>query len=765
LKRIAKYLFQSLLFTPLLFVLFHSNVNGTVPTAGFYALNDWKGINDTIVDDTTKLQYPFEDYDDPYSKRNQNSPLYLKNPSNVQTQIEYDPITGEYVIKEKVGDIDVRPSSTMSSEEFKNFTKRNSISDYWVEQRKANNQGSANDNFLQKYLNPKLNVNIKGFDKIFGSNVIDIKPQGSAELIFGVNISKIENPTLPINLQRSTTFDFDMKIQMGVTGKIGEKMQVGINYNTEAQFDFENQTTITYTGDEDEIIQSIEAGNVSLPLTGTLITGSQSLFGLKTALQFGKLRVTSIFSQQKSESSTITVEGGAQTKDYEINVAEYEANKHFFLAHYFKDNYDRALQNLPVIASGINITRIEVWVTNKSGNFENSRNIVGFMDLAEGNSANIYRDGFVTPGSLAFPSNDANDLYNNMNTNYSGIRNINQISSTLAGIPDFEPIIDYAKIENARLLSPNEYTFHPKLGYISLNSPLNDDEVLAVAYEYTVGGRTYKVGEFSNGGITAPSALILKLVKGPSLQPYIPAWDLMMKNVYSIGSYQINSDDFRLNILYNDDETGTTVNYIDVGGIKGTPLLKVMNLDQLNSQLDPQPDGYFDFIDKLTINASNGRIFFPVREPFGEYLRDKISDETVADKYVFEELYDSTQSKAKQLAEKSKFILKGSYKSAGGSEISLNAFNIPEGSVKVSANGQELVEGTQYLVDYNLGRVTILDQGLLASGTPIKISLENNSLFNINRRTLLGTHLDYVISENFALGGTILHLSEKTSHK
>ncbi len=760
-KRIAKYLFQSLLIAPVLLVLFHSNVNGNVPAAGFYKLNDWKGINDTIVDDTTKLQYPFEDYDDPYTKRNQNSPLYLKNPSNVQTQIEYDPVTGEYVIKEKVGDIDVRPSSTMSSEEFKNFTKRNSISDYWVEQRKANNQGSANDNFLQKYLNPKLNVNIKGFDKIFGSNVIDIKPQGSAELIFGVNISKIENPTLPLNLQRSTTFDFDMKIQMGVTGKIGEKMQVGINYNTEAQFDFENQTTITYTGDEDEIIQSIEAGNVSLPLTGTLITGSQSLFGLKTALQFGKLRVTSIFSQQKSESSTITVEGGAQTKDYEINVAEYEANKHFFLAHYFKDNYDRALQNLPVIASGINITRIEVWVTNKTGNFENARNIIGFMDLAEGNSANIYRDDFVTPGSLAFPSNDANNLYSNMSTTYSGIRNINQISSTLAGIPDFEPIIDYAKIENARLLSPNEYTIHPKLGYISLNSPLNDDEVLAVAYEYTVGGRTYKVGEFSNGGITAPSTLILKLIKGPSLQPYIPAWDLMMKNVYSIGSYQINSEDFRLNILYNDDETGTTVNYIDAGNIKGTPLLKVMNLDQLNSQLDPQPDGYFDFIDKLTINASNGRIFFPVREPFGEYLRNKISDDANADKYVFEELYDSTQSKAKQLAEKSKFILKGSYKSSGGSEISLNAFNIPEGSVKVSANGQELVEGTQYLVDYNLGRVTILDQSLLASGTPIKISLENNSLFNINRRTLLGTHLDYVISENFALGGTILHLSEK----
>jgi len=761
LRRIAKYLLQSLLFVPIILVLFHSNVNGNATTGTAFEFNDWKSVKDTIVEDTTKLPFPFKDYDDPYSKRNQNSPLFLNNPNNVQTEINYDPVTGEYVINEKVGDIDIRPSSTMSSDEFKRYSQNNSISDYWVEQRKANSKGSANESFLDKYLNPKLNVKIKGFDKIFGSNVIDIKPQGSAELIFGVNISKIENPTLPINLQRSTTFDFDMKIQMGVTGKIGEKMKVGINYNTEAQFDFENQTTISYTGDEDEIIQSIEAGNVSLPLTGTLITGSQSLFGLKTALQFGKLRVTSIFSQQKSESSTITVEGGAQTNDYEITVDEYESNKHFFLAHYFKDNYDRALQNLPVIASGINITRIEVWVTNKSGNFENSRNIIGFMDLAENNIDNIYRTGFVNAAGIPYPSNDANDLYSTMNTNYSSIRNINQVSSTLGGIPDFEPIIDYAKVENARLLSPNEYTIQSKLGYISLNAPLNDDEVLAVAYEYTVAGRTYKVGEFSNSGINAPSTLFLKLIKGPSLQPYIFTWDLMMKNVYSIGSFQINSEDFRLDILYNDDQTGTTVNYIDVGGIKGTPLLKVMNLDQLNSQLDPQADGYFDYIDKLTINSSNGRIFFPVREPFGAHLRKKINDETQADRYVFEELYDSTQSKAQQLAEKSKFILKGSYKSSGGSDISLNAFNIPEGSVKVSANGAELIEGNDYLVDYNLGRVTILNQGLLESGTPIKISLENNSLFNINRRTLLGTHLDYVISDNFALGGTILHLSEK----
>jgi len=722
-------------------------------------------VNDTIVSDTSKLRYPFNDYKNPYSKRNQNSALYLKNPSNIKTEVEYDPNTGEFSVTDKIGEMDYRSSETMSGGEYRNFSRENSISNYWAEQRQLNS-GQGSSSFLDKYLNPKLNVNIKGFDRIFGSNVIDIKPQGNAELIFGVNISKIENPTLPINLQRSTTFDFDMKIQMAVTGKIGEKMKVGITYNTEATFEFENQTTVAYTGNEDEIIQSIEAGNVSLPLTGTLITGNQSLFGLKTALKFGKLNVTSIFSTQKSETSVIEVEGGAQISDFEVKIDEYETNRHFFLSQYFKDNYDNALKNLPIINSAVVITKVEVWVTNKTGNFENSRNIVGFMDLAE-NQQNIYRGGLFTqtPGLNAYPDNDLNNLYQQMTSTYSGIRNINQVSSTLGNMvltnQGFATIIDYAKVENARLLSSSEYDINNKLGYISLKSSLSDDEVLAVAFEYTVAGQVYKVGEFSSGGIDAPSCLILKLLKSQAHIPNIPTWDLMMKNVYSIGSYQVNSEDFRLDIYYNDDETGTTINYIDAGNIAGKPLLKVMGLDQVNTQLDPQSDGFFDFIEKITINSSNGRIFFPVREPFGSHLYTQIANDALAEEYVFQELYDSTQSKARQIAEKNKFIIKGSYKSTSGSEIMLNAMSIPEGSVKASANGVELEEGTDYIVDYNLGRVTILNHSLLESGTPIKISMESNNMFNINRKTLLGTHLDYIFSENFSLGATILHLSEK----
>jgi len=768
LKNRKQHIFPGFIILIFLFIVFSSNTNGEYGSAFIdnNPINLPPAVKDTIVEDTIKLPYPFKDESNPYLQNTQTSPLYLSNPSNIKTEVEYDPFTGEYNITKKVGDFNYRNPSSMTLDEYRNQSRKSSISKYWTQQRRASGNLGTGESFLEKYLNPKLNVNIKGFDKIFGSNVIDIKPQGSAELIFGINISKIENPTLPIKLQRSTTFDFDMKIQMGVTGNIGDKMKVGINYNTEATFDFENQTTLAYTGDEDELLQSIEAGNVSLPLTGTLITGSQSLFGVKTGLQFGKLRVTSVFSQQKSESSVIEIEGGAQVDDFELNVDEYETNRHFFLSHYFKDNYDRALQNLPVINTSVNITRVEVWVTNKSGDFDNSRNIIGFMDLAE-DQKNIYasNDLIYQIGSGAFPYNELNNLYDLMNNTYPGIRDINQITSELAPLAsdNFVPIIDYAKVENARLLSPSEYEIHNKLGYISINSPLNDDEVLAVAFEYTVAGRVYTVGEFSNSGINAPATLILKMLKGPALLPTIPSWDLMMKNVYSIGSYRINSEDFNLDIFYNNDKSGTSVNYIDQGNIAGIPLIRVMNSDQLNTQLDPQPDGVFDFMERITINSSNGRIFFPVREPFGSHLRMKIGDgnDAIANQYVFEELYDSTQSKARQVAEKSKFVIKGSYKSSGGSEISLNAINIPEGSVKASANGVELIEGTDYLVDYNLGRVTILNHGLLEAGTPIQISLESNSLFNINRKTLLGTHLDYIISDNFTLGGTILHLSEK----
>lgn len=700
--------------------------------------------------DTTKLPFPI-----PQDEENAaTSPLFMSDPQNVITEVEYNPQTKQYTVYYKVGDINVRPPRVMSEEEYRNFQFEQSMRGYW-QQRRMGESSARGSGIL-----PRLQVGGETFDRIFGSNVIEIIPQGTAELLFGITSTRTDNPILTEDLRKNVTFDFQSKIQMNVNGTVGEKLRMEVNYNTEATFDFENNVKVEYTGFEDEIIQKIEAGNVSLPLPGSLITGSYSLFGLKTQLKFGKLTVTSIFSKQNSQSQVIEVSGGAQTKEFEIQADEYESNKHFFLSHYFRDTYNQALENLPIVNTGVNITRIEVWVTNKRANFEDSRDVVAFHDLGE-NYLNIYNDFFIPNGLTRNPSNETNDLYNKMTNDYVGIRNIANVNAELSQIPNFNGGVDYEKIENARMLNPSEYNLNAQLGYISINTSLNADEILAVAYEYTMGGQTFKVGELSTDGVTAPDALILKLLKGTNLSPRLPTWNLMMKNIYSIGSFQIDRKEFNLNVLYQNDQTGTAVNYIPEGNIANVPLLNVLNLDNLNTNNDPGADGMFDFIEGITINSGNGRIIFPILEPFGSDLGKKIGDPAIAEKYLYQELYDSTLTKARQVAEKNKFRLAGTYQSRSGSEISLNAVNVPRGSVVVTAGGMKLTEGSDFTVDYIMGTVKIINPSLLESGTPIQISLESQDLFNFQTKTLVGSHFDYRFSDKFNIGATILNLTER----
>ena len=688
------------------------------------------------------------------------SPLYLDKPSNIKSTVIYNPEKNEYVLYERAGALDIRTPVHMSPEEFRKYEYRRAMQEYW-QQRAAGDESGFRSNLI-----PQIEVGGAAFDKVFGSNTINIIPQGSAELIFGINISRTENPTLSEKLRTIPTFDFKEKIQMNVTGTIGEKMELGINYNTDAMFEFENRTKLQYSGQEDEILKKVEAGDVTLPLTGTLITGSYSLFGLKTEMQFGKLTVTTVLSQQKGESSVIDVKGGAQLTEYDITADDYEANRHFFLSQYFRDVYDESLKNLPVVSSGINIERIEVWITNKTTRFEeaNNRNIIAFMDLAE-NDNHIYNNisAFqASPGAERYPSNEANNMYDQLISAYSAIRDVDQVTNSFEALyPDFQIGRDFEKIENARKLNDREFEFNRQLGYISLNTALNTDEVLAVAYEYTLGGKLYKVGEFSTDGITAPQALILKMLKGTTLTPRIPTWDLMMKNIYSLGSGKVEKSDFELNVLYQDDETGNSINYLPEGKLADKILLQVMGLDNLNSQLDRESDGYFDYVEGITINVNRGKIVFPVIEPFGSHLRKMIGDSRVADKYVFQELYDSTQTYARQMAEKNKFRIAGTYASESGSEIRLNATSIPQGSVKVTAGGVPLTENTDYTVDYNMGTVRIINQALIESQTPIQVSLENNQFFGFQTKSLVGTHLDYQVSKNFDIGATVLHLNER----
>lgn len=732
------------------------------------------------------LLYPFNDNNGNAPLLEPKSKLYLETPENIKTEVEYNPQSGTYDVKQKVGEQDYRPETYMNLKEYKDYMFRKQMRDYWRSRVAADELA----NQPRKGMIPKLQVNSELFNQLFGGNTVDIKPTGTAELIFGLNHTKNLNPAIPQRQQRVTNFDFNMRIQLNLIGKIGEKLKVTTNYNTEASFDWENQVKVDYTGLEDEIIKKIEAGNVTLPLNSSLISGSQTLFGFKTELQFGKLRSVIVMSQQRGKKTEITVQGNAQTTPFSFSADNYETNKHYFLGHYFRKNYDAWMSTLPVITTPITITKVEVYVLGINGNAEQTRNVVAFEDLGEyagddevvlpslKDVSNI-PSGYEIRSNAAdtVPSNAANNLYSILTNSINGLitgrtfTDVAQLATAKANVynknnPNEVYMVegrDFTKIQNARRLNSTDYTLNTRTGFISLNQALNNDQALAVSYQYQVNGRTYQVGEFSENIPDNSQILICKLLKTNSVSVRHPMWKLMMKNVYTLGAYNLNPQDFRLDVYYNNIETGVDVPYLPDGAPNGKQLIRVLKCDRLSVNGDRIPDGVYDFIPGYTIIADKGRAYFPTVEPFGRSLAKEFAagEEAIARKYVFNELYDSTRTAASFIQEKNRFKIKGSYRSSSGSEITLNAINIPAGAVVVTANGVTLIENTDYTVDYTLGRVRITNEGILNSGATIKVSLESNTLFSIQQKSLWGTRLDYTVNRDLKVGGTFLRFSER----
>ncbi len=760
-ERIAKYLIRIVVFLSVI------SITWAIPASNEIWQSPQTSPVPAAPPDTTKpggnLPYPLPQPDpgQPLQPSDKNK-MFLGTPSNITEDFIYNPATNSFDYVRKAGELQLTSPSNLNFEEYKELDLDRSLNNFWREKAVSSGQTATRSGII-----PQIHIGGEVFDRIFGGNTIDIRPQGSAEVTFGILSNRRDDPALDIRQRKTTNFDFQQRIQMSVMAKIGDKIEFNTNYNTEATFDFENKLKLKYEGKEDEIIKLIEAGDVTFPLNSTLITGSQSLFGLKTQMQFGKATVTGVFSQQKSETQTITVQGGAQTSKFSVRALDYEENRHFFLAQYFVDNYDQALSQLPIINSNINITKIEVWVTNIGPAVTDNRNLVALMDLGERKPYNPTISP--TIGASAFPDNGSNNMISRFDT--TRIRNINLVTEYLTGAPfGYVSGTDFEKVENARRLNANEYTFNSKLGFISLNSTLNPDQVLAVAFQYTVIGQDsiFQVGEFSDQGITPPNTLMVKLLKSTALNTRIPMWNLMMKNVYNIGAFQLNREDFILNILYSGNENTVPTGYFTEGreGVKGVPLIRLFNFDNLDPQLNPPHDGLFDFIDNAarqggTIQSSNGRVFFTVREPFGSYLRNKLEDKELADKYCYDSLYTLTKSGAQQYPDKNRFLIDGQYKSTAGSEISLNALNVPQGSVRVTAGGIPLTENVDYTVDYTLGRVKIINEGILNSGTPVNISLENNATFNLQTQTMMGLHVDYRVNKDLMIGATVINLHER----
>ena len=688
------------------------------------------------------------------------SSLDLHDPGNISTTVEYQPENGTYIIRTKMGDTDITTPYMLTQDEYNKYAERQIMHQYW--QQKI---GEVEHNNEKKFDITDMKFNIGPADKVFGPGGVQLKMQGSAELLFGFKHQYIANPSLTQRARNNNIFDFDEKIQASIQGKVGQKLNFNMSYNTEASFSFDQQNLkLNYKGEEDDIIQSIEAGNVTMDLPSSLIRGSKALFGIKTNLKFGKLKIQALISQQNSEAQTVSSKGGAQMTRFDISGDTYDENRHFFLSHFFRDHYEEAMATVPYIASGVQINKIEVWITNKRTNFEQARNLVAFADLGENSNHTLNDSWGGTPTGA--PDNNANSLYATIRE--TDFRNLQTTSSALEGLNGMEGGVDFDKVESARLLNSSEYTLNSALGYISLKAALNQDEVLAVAYEYTYNGQVYQVGEFSTDGseeLRAPNCLALKMLKGTANAPTGKkghgTWDLMMKNIYSLGATSIQQDKFELYVTYRNDSVGTDVQYLNEGPISGKQLIRVMNLDRLDQKNNASPDGRFDFIEGLTIYSSNGKIIFPVLEPFGEHLATMLGDENLAKKYCFPELYDSTLIVAQELSEKNKFHLTGKYKGTNGSEIRLGAMNVPRGSVTVTAGGATLIENVDYTVDYTMGTVTILNTSILESGTNVDVKLENQSTFSMQRKSLFGTHLEYEFTKDLVVGGTIMHLRER----
>ncbi|TAE01286.1 MAG: cell surface protein SprA, partial [Bacteroidetes bacterium] len=730
---------------------------------------NWKLENFEFEDSTKKkktLLAPLlrqDRFGDPFGVysggfRNIYSPFLLKNPKSIKQNISLDPKSQNYNISEKIGSLDFRPASSIPLRDYLNIRSQDMMRYYWGKKRKSPEEDPDSRRI------PKIKVpGLLG--DLLGGGEIDIKPVGNIVLDFGIKGQNVENPQIPVAQQSNYGLNFDQQIAVNLVGNIGKFIPVNVNWDTKANFQFQNIFKVGYQAKEEDIIQEVKFGNVSMPVNNSLISGAQNLLGIQTRLRFGKLWINAVGSSQRGTAEQMVIRGGGQGRAFEFRADQYEYNRHFFLSQFFRDNFERGLRTIPQITSGVVITRVEIYTTNRNNNTQTLRNVLGTMDLAE----NVpYRTTNASIGQVKgnVSANETNDLFKNLASNPI-VRDVNNVSGEMDNKFGLQKGVDYELLRGARKLTPQEYTFHPNLGYVTLSSQLRNDEILAVSYEYTYNGKVYKVGEMTEDyqGYKDSDVILLKMLKPSTIRTDLPTWNLMMKNIYNLQTTQLERTNFQLRIIYRDDLTGIDNPNLQEGfNTKDKPLVQIFGMDRLNMSNDPQPDGNFDFVDGVTVDAKNGRIVFPNLEPFGKFLQNQFipeSERQLINKYVFSELYRETQADAQLLSSKSKFFIKGSYQATTSNQITLPGVNIAPNSVVVRAGSTVLKEGSDYTVDYSLGRVNLMNQGILSSSKEIVIQYERADLFNFQTRNLFGLDAEYRLSKDIRFTATVMSMNER----
>ncbi len=648
-------------------------------------------------------------------------------------QIQLDS-TGRFVlIKEYIGKQEIRNALKIPIDEYIKLKMQNVNKSVW-EKLAYKYELKENKNDLGQLITDITNIDIPlpslSFLSIFGKPGISLRINGAVDIHGAWRNETTEGVTASLLGNTRNEPDFKQQVQINVNGTIGDKLKISADWNTERTFEYKNQLKLKYTGYEDEIIQSIEAGNVSLQ-TSPLVGGSDALFGIKAKFQMGPFTLTTIASQKKSEVQEVSVTGGSQKSEFTVHAYEYSQNHFFVDTAYASTAPNLNLFNryygptVPDIDPTFRIKEIEVWKTTTA-----------HIDPQKERRGNAFINLDPRVGVDTTQPNPYSD---------------NWRSSAQNPIPGQSVIGSRFVL----LTQDVDYEYNPYVGVITFKTQIQDNEAVAVAYrvEGPPGGVDNYYGEFlKETGADTSATIVLKLIKPPQLQPggtFTEAWRLQLKNIYPIGGRDIKKEGFKLDVEYNPPGQEPVNN---VGGVN---LLQAFKLDTRDESGTGGPDGAFDWDPGRTILPKSGEIIFPVIEPFGKEF--PLSDKSLA----YQSVYDTTVTFAKQDNVHDRFVLKGEYSALSSSVYNIG-FSAVENSVRVTLNGRELKAGSDYAVDYNIGQVIIRNEAALVPGANLKISYEKNDLFQLASKTLVGARGLYDFSKRTKLGFSFLNLNQKT---
>lgn len=667
------------------------------------------------------------------------TPLYRLQLPSEQVTVEWDSVNTFRIQKRILGESVYAPVTTSFAEfaQLKKEQQKKDIRLQLVKESKA--QEDEGRGLLDFSINVPGGEN-SAFTTIFGSNEVNLRVNGSANMNVGASIQTLDDGTLPPDLRTRVDPTFNQNLQLNIQGTIGDKLTIATDWDTERQFDFENRLSIRYQGYEDEIIKSIEMGNVSMETGNSLVTGGRSLFGIKAITELGPLKVTSVVSQQRGQNNTQSISGGSQETPINLKPTDYEDGRHFFLDFYNRNVFEQALADPQNILQPYDVTELYVYVRKAQQVTPGDRTVqaIALLDM-----------GVNTQGGR--PDNEQDQFSDEL---------LEELRPTDSNATNEDFGVNSQEYVDAifELLEEGvDYTFNRALGFISMKSFINSGDAIAVAYVYNdpLTGQPVQVGELQS---TDGNRQYLKLIRPGGMTTQDRAWDLTMRNIYFLGVQGITPDGFELDIV----ETRGNIPQFNLPGRDATTILQDLGLDRQNSEGSTIPDNIIDFTG-ITLDAGTGRIMFPYLEPFGDRimnLLDGVVEDTVRNTLAFTELYDLKRQDAQISSKNNNFAIQG--KSSGGVAGTYTlGFGLVEGSVKVFANNVELTEGSDYEVDYSFGSLTILNEKYLASGQEISVEFESNQFAIIGQKNFTGVRAEYTVNEDVKFGSTYFRLNEE----